>query len=569
MIELPFFSWDLVRSVIQNFTIIATLVLLYNFIPDTVRSRSKPAFSAWVGLIFGIAAAISIPSLWQASGGLVLGFNVILIPLAGSIGGPVSAVLVVILLVIGNAVTGGTLSSWDLITLVCGILLGALLYQGRSWSWFPRSPSARLLLLGAGVALIVSIPPVLSPFLQGTPAPGTVPPAGILPFILISCGGTVLLGSIILFIDRKKQAEQELLEHKVHLETLVAERTAELRQANSLQIATIESTADGIVVVDREGIIRAYNQKARAILNLPGRLPRAGGEYGAFTAILGSLLPEPRGFLDAIGQLPESAEQIVTTVRFRSGRIYELYVHPQLVGDHSLGRVWSLHDITDQRLAEEAITAANNKLVLLSTLTRHDILNQITALSVSLELLGEADRDPGTTARVRAMRKTLEVIQLQLEFSRDYQDLGLQKPGWQGVDGSFRQAAASFEGKNITFSCDTGPVGIYADPMIGQAFSNLIDNSLRHGERVSAIRLSARMEDPDLVLVYEDNGTGVPPEEKERIFLRGFGKHTGLGMFLIKEILSITGITIRETGIYGKGVRFEIRVPAGKYRLTS
>jgi signal transduction histidine kinase len=75
------------------------------------------------------------------------------------------------------------------------------------------------------------------------------------------------------------------------------------------------------------------------------------------------------------------------------------------------------------------------------------------------------------------------------------------------------------------------------------------------------------MEEPDLVVVYEDDGIGVPPEEKEKIFLKGFGKHTGLGMFLIKEILAITGITIRENGTYQQGVRFEIRVPAGTFRL--
>ena len=59
------------------------------------------------------------------------------------------------------------------------------------------------------------------------------------------------------------------------------------------------------------------------------------------------------------------------------------------------------------------------------------------------------------------------------------------------------------------------------------------------------------------------------PEEREMILCKGFGKHTGLGMFLIKEILSITGITIRDTGTCRQGAQFEIRVPAGKFRFTS
>ena len=67
-------------------------------------------------------------------------------------------------------------------------------------------------------------------------------------------------------------------------------------------------------------------------------------------------------------------------------------------------------------------------------------------------------------------------------------------------------------------------------------------------------------------IIWEDNGVGVPIDQKQRIFNRGFGSHTGLGLFLVKEVLSITGATIRETGEPGKGARFEIAVPEGKAR---
>jgi signal transduction histidine kinase len=70
----------------------------------------------------------------------------------------------------------------------------------------------------------------------------------------------------------------------------------------------------------------------------------------------------------------------------------------------------------------------------------------------------------------------------------------------------------------------------------------------------------------NLVLVFEDNGVGIPSSEKEMIFERGYGKNTGFGLFLIREILSITGLSIKENGIPGKGVRFEITVPQGVYR---
>jgi len=556
---------------VQNFAIIAALILLYYFIPDSIRSRSQLVYSLCVALVFGVTAVISIPALWQDSGGSVIGFNVILVPLAAVVGGPVSAVFVASVLLAASATSTGSLATSDFLTVMCGILLGTVFYSGQSWIRLPGQHSVRLLLLGIGVALIELVVPV---FLSGRQPTGGVPPdsAGILtliPFIIISCVGTVLLGSIIWFIDRKKQAEQELLDHKNHLEAVVNERTFELRQANSLQKATFESTADGIVVVDREGVIRAYNRKAAGILNLPVQPPTEAPGAEIFTGQVSPLLEDPAGFLTRVTPLSESAEQVVTPdLRFKTGRIYEVFVHPQRIGDQTIGRVFSFHDITDQRLAEEAIEAANNKLMLLSALTRHDIFNQITALGAYLDLLEMDNRDPKASTHITAMKKSLEVIRFQLEFARDYQDLGQKKPEWKSVESTFAQAAESYAGEKIRLRCETGPVRIFTDPMIGQVFYNLIDNSLRHGgTQISSIRLSVRQGDPDLLLVYEDDGAGVLPEEKEKIFLKGFGKHTGLGMFLIKEILSITGITIRETGTYGNGARFEIRVPAGKFRF--
>ena len=571
MIELPFFTLDLVRSIIQNFTIIATLILLYNFIPDTLLSRSKLAFSTGVGIIFGLAAALSIPALWQTTGGPVIGFNIILVPLAGFLGGPVSTVFVAGVLLLGSAVLGGSLSATDILTVMSGILLGSLFYVSRSWKWFPKSYGVQFLLLGTGVALIELCAFILTLAVQLSPVPqpGTPPPlVSILPFLVMSCGITVILGYIIRFIDRRKEAEKELRDHKDRLEGLVRERTSELRQANSLKKAVIESTADGIVVVDPEGLIRAYNEKGSLILNLPAQPSKDVQDAKTFTGITSALIEDPSGFSSLIALLPESAEQIVTTsLRFRNGRIYELYVHPQRIGDRSVGRVWSFHDLTEQRHAEEALAAINNKLILLSNITRHDIFNQMTALSGYLELLEMENQDRATPSHINAMKKSLETIRFQLEFTRDYQDLGLKKPGWQNVEPTFTKATESFVNPSIVFRCETGPVEIFADPMIGQVFHNLMDNSLRHGERISEIRLSIRKEEPDLLLIYEDNGVGVPPDEKEKIFLKGFGKHTGLGMFLIKEILSITGITIHENGIYQQGVRFEIRVPSGKFRF--
>ncbi len=103
--------------------------------------------------------------------------------------------------------------------------------------------------------------------------------------------------------------------------------------------------------------------------------------------------------------------------------------------------------------------------------------------------------------------------------------------------------------------------------MLEKVFHNLVDNSLRHGGSVTAIRFGTIRDEKGLTITYEDNGCGIPPEDKNMIFERGCGKNTGLGLFLAREILGITGITITETGTVGTGVRFEIQVPENAYRM--
>jgi signal transduction histidine kinase len=101
-----------------------------------------------------------------------------------------------------------------------------------------------------------------------------------------------------------------------------------------------------------------------------------------------------------------------------------------------------------------------------------------------------------------------------------------------------------------------------------KVFYNLIDNALRYGGAgMKTIRISSQESDASLTILCEDDGVGISHEDKKRLFTRGFGKNTGLGLFLSREILGITGITITETGEPGKGARFEIHVPAGMWRM--
>jgi signal transduction histidine kinase len=109
---------------------------------------------------------------------------------------------------------------------------------------------------------------------------------------------------------------------------------------------------------------------------------------------------------------------------------------------------------------------------------------------------------------------------------------------------------------------------VYTDPIIRKVFRTLMENAIRHGEKVTVIQFSCAESEGTQIITCEDDGVGVPSGEKEYIFDNGYGKHTGIGLFLSREILSITGITIVETGEHGKGARFEITIPAGKFRYT-
>ncbi len=95
-----------------------------------------------------------------------------------------------------------------------------------------------------------------------------------------------------------------------------------------------------------------------------------------------------------------------------------------------------------------------------------------------------------------------------------------------------------------------------------------MDNAVHHGGKITFIRFSGKREDGGCMIICEDDGHGVAAAKKENIFIRDFGEKTGLALSLAREILSITGITIRETGEAGKGARFEIVLPDGACRFT-
>jgi signal transduction histidine kinase len=224
-------------------------------------------------------------------------------------------------------------------------------------------------------------------------------------------------------------------------------------------------------------------------------------------------------------------------------------------------------EIQERKRFESAIQLANRKLNTLSSITRHDILNQITAIVMYVSLSEEIVTDPQIREHLRKIEQITHLIQRQIRFTRDYQNIGSNAPSWQEVSVVVGEALKDVSYGDIRVEQDLDKLEIYADLLLSKVFSNLLDNSVRHGQNVSLIRVSYRQADEDLVLAFEDNGTGIPEEAKEKIFRREYYRNTGYGLFLSQEILSITGSTITETGVPDNGARFEIRIPKGMFRF--
>ena len=224
------------------------------------------------------------------------------------------------------------------------------------------------------------------------------------------------------------------------------------------------------------------------------------------------------------------------------------------------------NDIAERRKVEAALATVNQKLSLLSQITRHDISNRVFALLANIDLA----KDDAENTKFKDTLEKLELvsrsIQTQITFTKDYQEIGARAPSWHSVAPMIVHAAEQLDVRGVKIGNHLPDTEIFSDAMITKVFYNLIDNALSHGDHVTNIIFSQEETADGLLLICEDNGIGIPPQDKTRIFTKEFGRDSGLGLFLIREILAISGITLRETGDYGKGARFEMLVKKGYYR---
>jgi len=345
--------------------------------------------------------------------------------------------------------------------------------------------------------------------------------------------------------------------------------------------ARAESQSDYIVVCGTDGGILYVNP------SFAGAAGYAAAEMTG-TPLLTYIAEDFRKTMAAnINALLRSSDPpfFETTLVARDGLTRSVIVkgRPVRFGDMPAALVFFI-DITERKALEDLLTTradelqqvssafrlANRKLSLLTSITRHDINNQLTVMKGYLGMLESMQTDPRLAGYSREALAAAERIAAMIRFTGEYEQVGITAPVWHDCRGLVDAAAGEAARGQVVLNNDLPPGReIYADPLVVKVIYNLIDNAVRHGHRTTTIRFSLQEQDGGVTIFCQDDGEGVPDADKERIFDRGFGKNTGLGLALSREILDITGITIQETGTAGTGARFAMVVPAECCRVAN
>ena len=258
-------------------------------------------------------------------------------------------------------------------------------------------------------------------------------------------------------------------------------------------------------------------------------------------------------------------------LRRKDGTIISVINNSSPLMDHHgnvVGMISTLIDITERRKAEDALRRVNQKLNVLSQLTRTELTSQVFLLDGYVEMakIYAAGQDR-IIEPLKKGEKAIRLLRGTIAYSKDYQDMGVTPPVWQNVKRTMLFGLSHLPISSINHSLETENLEVFADPLLEKACQRLFENSLDHGGHVSRVRVWHTVTPDGVNLVFEDDGVGIPVEMKEQIFLHDENTRTSVrGLFFIREILDITGITITETGEPGKGARFEMAVPKGMWR---
>jgi len=216
------------------------------------------------------------------------------------------------------------------------------------------------------------------------------------------------------------------------------------------------------------------------------------------------------------------------------------------------------HDFSERKKLEE-------KLRVVGGLTRHDVRNKLSVITGNAYLLKmHLSGNSEVLDKLKDMETAVQQITRIFDFAKTYEMLGAEKLVYIDVEKTVEEAISLFSGLSVKLVDGCHGLQVLADSLLRQLFYNLIDNSLKYGQKTTRIRIGyERVSSEELTLVYEDDGVGIPAAEKPKLFREGYstGGSTGYGLYTIKKIVEVYGWTIQETGEPGKSARFVLTIP--------
>jgi PAS domain S-box-containing protein len=257
-----------------------------------------------------------------------------------------------------------------------------------------------------------------------------------------------------------------------------------------------------------------------------------------------------------------------TSRRRKNGSLVPVSVSaaPITVEGDLVGVVAMYKDISELKKTEEKLETMNEKLRVVGSLTRHDVRNKLSVILGNMYLVSKGlSADPKAMDRLKEMGIAVEQVVRVLDFAKAYEMLGAEELVYTDVERTFDEAFSLFPGlKDVKVVNDCKGLDVLADSLLRQLFYNLIDNSLKYGEKTSTVRAwYEKISEDELRLVYEDDGVGIPSANKPKLFKEGYstGGSTGYGLYLIAKMVEVYGWTIRETGEPGRGAQFTMIIP--------
>ena len=360
---------------------------------------------------------------------------------------------------------------------------------------------------------------------------------------------------------------------------VVAFLAAKLRESEQQMNQIIEFLPDATFAIDREGKVIAWNRAIEEMTGVKKEAMLGRGDYEYAVPFYGEARPvladlilhgDPENGYPSVRRDGDVLVAEVYTPHLRNGRGAHIRFTATALLDRSgrvTGAIESIRDVTDEVMTAAALQNAGRQLNILTGILRTDLANHLAVLYGHLSLGVMKFDDPEILSFINELNDAANGIRRRIEISREFRDIGTSPPAWIPVQQAVRKAAATLSFGNVSFEAWTERLEIFADPHLATVFTHLFENALAPAVKAERIVVTYQVRPEGCAIIVEDDGTGIPDAEKEGLFAQKAESY-GHGLFLAHEILAITGITIRETGTFGTGARFEILVPSEGYRVV-